>query len=38
MRDLSPPGTTDDIELRVCKDELKSNVDVGLKSVELYVQ
>ena len=36
MRDLSPPGTTDDIELRVCRDELYE--DVGLKSVELYVQ
>ena len=38
MRDLSPPGTTDDIELRVCRDEPRSNEDVGLKSVELYVQ
>ena len=38
MRDLSPPGTTDDIELRVCRDGLRSNEDVGLKSVELYVQ
>ena len=38
MRDLSPPGTTDDIELRVCRDEIRSNEDVGLKSVELYVQ
>ena len=38
MRDLSPPGTTDDIELRVCRDEIRSTEDVGLKSVELYVQ
>ena len=28
----------DDIELRVCRDEIRSNEDVGLKSVELYVQ
>ena len=38
MRDLSPPVTIDDIELRVCRDEIRSNEDVGLKSVELYVQ
>ena len=38
MRDLSPPCTTDDIELRVCRDEIRSNEDVVLKSVELYVQ
>ena len=38
MRDLSPPGTTDDIELRVCRDEARPNEDVGLKSIELYVQ
>ena len=38
MRDLSLPDTTDDIELRVCRDEIRSNEDVGLKSVELYVQ
>ena len=38
IRDLSPPGTTDDIELRVCRDEQRYNEDVGLKSVELYVQ
>ena len=38
IRDLSLPGTTDDIELRVCRDEIRYNEDVGLKSVELYVQ
>ena len=38
MKDLSPPGTTDDIELRVCRDSPRSDEDVGLKSVELYVQ
>ena len=30
--------TTDEIELRMRRDELRSNEDVGLKSVELYVQ
>ena len=38
MRDLSPPGTTDDIELRVYRNSARSDEDVGLKSVELYVQ
>ena len=38
MRDLSSSGTTDDLELRVCRDEARSNEDVGLRSVELYVQ
>ena len=38
MRDLSPHDTTDDIELRVCRDEERGDEDVGLKSVELYVQ
>ena len=31
-------STSDDLELRVCRDEPRSNEDVGLKSVELYVQ
>ncbi len=30
--------TSDDLELRVCRDEVRANEDVGLKSVELYVQ
>ena len=38
MKDLLSPGTTDDIELRVCKDEPRADEDVGLKSIELFVQ
>ncbi len=30
--------TSDDLELRVCRDEVRANEDVGLESVELYVQ
>ena len=30
MRDLLAPGITDDIELRLCRDEIRSNEDVGL--------
>ena len=37
MKQLSS-STSDDLELRVCRDEPRSNEDVGLKSVELYVQ
>ena len=37
MKQLSS-NTSDDLELRVCRDEPRSNEDVGLKSVELYVQ
>ena len=38
MRDLLPPGTTDDIELRMCRDSARSDEDIGLKSIELYMQ
>ena len=31
-------STTDDIEARICLDELKSNEDIAVKLVELYVQ
>ena len=37
MKQLSS-STSDDLELRVCRDEPRSNEDVGLKSVELYVR
>ena len=37
MKQLSS-STSDDLELRVCRNELRSNEDVSLKSVELYVQ
>ena len=37
MKQLSS-STSDDLELRVCRNEVRSNEDVGIKSVELYVQ
>ena len=37
MKQLSS-STSDDLELRVCRDQEQGNEDVGLKSVELYVQ
>ena len=37
MKQLSS-STSDDLELRVCRNEPRSNEDVGLKSVELYLQ
>ena len=37
MKQLSS-NTSDDLELRVCRNEPRSNEDVGLKSVKLYVQ
>ena len=37
MKQLSS-STSDDLELRVCRDETRRSEDVGLKSVELYVQ
>ena len=37
MKHLSS-STSDDLELRVCRDETRSTEDVGLKSVEIYVQ
>ena len=37
MKQLSS-ATTDDIEMRVCADEYRSNEDIAIESVELYVQ
>ena len=37
MKQLSS-STSDDLELRVCRDDLRSNEDVGIKSVEIYVR
>ena len=37
VKDLSTP-ITDDIEVRLCTDELQSNENFGLESFELYVQ
>ena len=31
-------STTDDIEMRLCRDELSSNEDVAIEVVEIYVQ
>ncbi len=36
VREL-PHSTTDDIEMRVCRDEDRSNEDILLRSVEIYV-
>ena len=33
-----PHPTTDDIEMRVCRDEHHSSEDVGIETVEIYVQ
>ena len=33
-----PQPTTDDLEMRVCRDEEVSNEDIALESVEIYVQ
>ena len=33
-----PQATTDDIEMRVCRDQLARNEDTPLQSVEIYVQ
>ena len=33
-----PQPTTDDLEMRVCRDEDVSNEDIALESVEIYVQ
>ena len=37
MKQLSS-STSDDLELRVCRDQERSDEDVSIKSVELYVQ
>ena len=33
-----PRPTTDDIEMRLCADDLRSDEDVGIKSLEIYVR
>jgi len=37
MKELPSP-TRDDIEMRLCADESRSNEDITFESVELYVQ
>ena len=32
------PGTTDDIEMRVCRDEVATNEDIAIQSIDIYVQ
>ena len=31
-------STTDDIEMRVCRDEVASNEDITIEMVDIYVQ
>ena len=33
-----PSATTDDIEMRVCRDEGRNNEDIAISNVEIYVQ
>ena len=33
-----PEATTDDIEMRVCRDEWRSNEDILIQSVDIYIQ
>ena len=33
-----PQPTTDDIEMRVCRDEDASNEDIAIEMIEIYVQ
>ena len=33
-----PSATTDDIEMRVCRDESRNNEDIAISNVEIYVQ
>ena len=33
-----PSATTDDIEMRVCRDESRHNEDIAISNVEIYVQ
>ena len=33
-----PSATTDDIEMRVCRDESRRNEDIAISNVEIYVQ
>ena len=33
-----PQTTTDDIEMRVCRDQSRANEDIAIEIVELYVQ
>ena len=33
-----PQSTTDDIEMRVCRDQVRSNEDIAIEAVEIHVQ
>ena len=33
-----PEATTDDIEMRVCRDEDRDNEDILIQSVDIYIQ
>ena len=33
-----PQATTDDIEMRLCKDDVISNEDIAIEIVDIYVQ
>ena len=37
LKTLSQP-TTDDIEMRVCRNEGRDNEDIAIETVEIYVQ
>ena len=37
LKELSPP-TSDEIEMRVCRDESRATEDIAMSSVEIYVQ
>ena len=33
-----PQPTTDDIEMRVCRNEIRQHEDVAIEAIELYIQ
>ena len=37
LKEITPP-TTDDIEMRLCRDQVKSDEDITFETLELYVQ
>ena len=37
LKELSSP-ISDDIEMRVCCDEIRANEDIAMSSVEIYVE
>ena len=37
LKNISPP-TSDDIEMRLCSDEARSNEDINFETLEIYVQ